>query len=215
MAPTPIPAPSPTGITGYSAANQNAGGGQAFVASGPCSGTALVHTQDLVIGYELVTYPKSSGTWFPSTVDTSALKLQVWGIAEDALQFFSTSSVSGAQCATAADARQAQRMVLSSTTTSTGMGTAGSIYTLSAGYERRWSQTGDVAEMQHRSYQNMLFPIEGYSGNRNYDQTLSNNIARLIVAQVISGGLQYSSDGIAPPDVSTEWNVMDFSLIDI
>ena len=212
----PIPAPSPTAITGYSAPLQNAGGGQQFVLSGPCSGTAFVHTQDLFIGYEVVTYPEIAGTWFPTTNSVSALRINVLGNAENDLQFFSTSSVSGAQCATAADARQAQVMVLSSTTTTNdAMGTAGSIYTLSGGYERRWSRTGDVVATDSRYYRNMLFPIAGLPSGWNYDTTLSNNIARQVVALVISGGLEYSIDGVAPPDTATKWDLMNFSLIDI
>ena len=211
----PIPAPSPTAITGYSAPLQNAGGGQQFVLSGPCSGTAFVHTQDLFIGYEVVTYPEIAGTWFPSTNSVSALRINVLGNAEDDLQFFSTSSVSGAQCATAADARQAQVMSLSSNYANGAIGTAGTIYTLSGGYERRWSRIGDVAETDGRFYRNMLFPIEGLPSGWNYNVTLSNAVARQVVALVISGGLKYSLDGVAPPDVSTQWDLMDFSLIDI
>ena len=211
----PIPAPSPTAITGYSAPLQNAGGGQQFVLSGPCSGTAFVHTQDLHIGYQVVTYPEIAGTWFPSTNSVSALRINVLGNAEDDLQFFSTSSVSGAQCATAADARQAQVMALSSNISTDAMGTAGTIYTLSGGYERRWSRVGDVAATDSRFYRNMLFPIEGLPSGWNYNVTLSNNIARQIVALVISGGLEHSLTGTAPPDVATQWDLMDFSLIDI
>ena len=54
----PIPAPSPTALTGYSAPNAAAGGGQQFQASGPCSGTAFTHTQDLTIFYEIVSIPQ-------------------------------------------------------------------------------------------------------------------------------------------------------------
>ena len=212
----PIPAPSPTGITGYSAPNQNAGGGQPFVASGPCSGTVLVHTQDLMISYEITTMAQGGGTWLPTSTDVSALKLYVVGCADDSLSFFSTSSVSGAQCAGAADARQAHVLTLSSTTATAAMGTAGSIYTLSGGYERRWTRTGDAAEEQRFYGGNILFPIVGLPENWNYDSTLSNNIARQIVAQVVAGGLEYSADGtLANKTVMPQWDLMDFSLMDI
>ncbi len=212
----PIPAPSPTTLTGYSAPYSAAGGGNQFQASGPCSGIAWTHTQDLFIGYEIVTIPQSAGTWFPSTTDVSALKLSVWGNAEDSLDFFATSSVSGASgCATAADARQAHILTLSSTNAAVGMGTAGSIYTLSGGYERRWTRTGDVDKHQGRSYQNMLFPIDGLPTNWNNNNTLSNNVARQIIAQVVNGGLRWSEDGIAPPEIAAEWDLMKFNLMDV
>ena len=218
----PIPAPSPTALTGYSAPNSAAGGGQQFQASGPCSGTAFTHTQDLTIFYEIVSIPQNAGTWLPSTTNVSALKLTVMGNGEDHLSFFSTSSVSGStgsgttNCATAADARQAHVLALSSTTVgSTMMGNAGAIYTLSGGYERRWSQTGDVDRWDSRTYVNGLFQIAGLPDQWQYNETLSNNVARQIIARVANGGIRYQNDGVSPPVTAGNWELMDFSLMDV
>jgi len=211
----PIPAPSPTSLTGYSAPNSAAGGGNQFQASGPCSGTAWTHTQDLTIFYEVVTIPQNAGTWLPSTTNVSALKLTVMGNAEDSLDFFATSSVSGASgCATAADARQAHVLSMSSTTTTVGLGTAGAIYTLSGGYERRWSQTGDVNQVDNRMMVNGYFEINGLPDGWWYNSTLSNNVARQIIARVCNGGLRYSNDGTSPPETAHKWDLMKFSLMD-
>ena len=212
----PIPAPAPTSPTSYTAPFAGQGGGNQFQASGPCSGTAWTHTQDLTIFYELVTIPQSAGTWLPSTSDVSALKLTVMGNAENSLDFFSTSSVSGATgCATAADARQAHVLTLSSTTDNTGMGTAGSIYTLSGGYERRWTRTGDTTGQDNRMYINGLFEVNGLPVGwwRNVD--ISNNIARQIIARVCNGGLRYQNDGVSPPLTAGNWPLMKFNLMDV
>jgi len=212
----PIPAPSPTSLTGYSAPNSGAGGGNQFQSSGPCSGTTWTHTQDIAIFYEVVEMPQNAGTWLPSTSNVSALKLTVVGNAQDSLDFFSTSSVSGASgCATAADARQAHVLTLSSTTATAGMGTAGAIYTLSGGYERRWTQTGDVAQTDNRIYVNGLFEIDGLPTDWNFNTTLSNNVARQIIARVVNGGIRYSNDGTSPPVTAGDWDLMYFSLMDV
>ena len=217
----PIPAPSPTSLTGYSAPNSAAGGGQQFQASGPCSGSAFTHTQDLTIFYQIVTMPQQTGTWLPSTTDVSALKLTVMGNGEDSLAFFSTSAVSGSvgsgttQCATAADARQAHVLTLSSTDSATGMGNAGSIFTLSGGYERRWSQTGDANRQDSRMLINGLFEINGLPDGWQTNADLSNNIARQIVARVSNGGLRYQNEGVGNPVTAGNWELMDFSLMDI
>jgi len=218
----PIPAPSPTALTGYSAPNSAAGGGQQFQPSGPCSGTAFTHTQDLTIFYQIVTMPQEAGTWLPSTTDVSALKLTVYGNGSDSLAFFSTSAVSGSagsgttQCATAADARQAHVLALSSTDYGAGlMGNAGVIYTLSGGYERRWSQVGDVGRGESRMYINGLFEIAGLPDQWRYNETLSNNVARQVIARVCNGGLRYQNDGVSPPVTAGNWELMDFSLMDI
>ena len=217
----PIPAPSPTSLTGYTAPNSAAGGGQQFQASGPCSGTAFTHTQDVTIFYQIVTMPQQAGTWLPSTTDVSALKLTVMGNGEDSLAFFSTSAVSGSagsgttQCATAADARQAHVLALSSTNSAAGMGTAGAIYTLSGGYERRWSQTGDANRQDSRMYVNGLFEINGLPNGWQNNGDLSNNVARQVIARVANGGLQYQNDGVSPPVTAGNWDLMDFSLMNI
>ena len=212
----PIPAPSPTTLTGYSAPNSAAGGGQQFQASGPCSGTAFTHTQDLTIFYEIVSIPQNAGTWLPSTTNVSALRLTVMGNGEDSLAFFATSSVSGASgCSTAADARQAHVLTLSSTTAAAGMGTAGAIYTLSGGYERRWSQTGDANQQDSRMYVNGLFPIDGLPTGWQVDATLSNNVARQIISRVCNGGIRYQNDGVSPPVTAGNWSLMYFSLMDV
>ena len=212
----PIPAPAPTSLTGYSAPYSAAGGGNQFQASGPCSGTAFTHTQDLTIFYQIVSIPQSQGTWLPSTSNVSALQLTVMGNAEDSLNFFSTSSVSGASgCATAADARQAHVLTLSSTTAAAGMGTAGAIYTLSGGYERRWSKTGDINQQDNRLYLNALFEIDGLPQGWETNTTLSDNVARQIIARVCNGGLKYQNDGVSPPATASPWNLMDFSLMDV
>ena len=212
----PIPAPSPTLPTAYTAPNAGAGGGNLFQSSGPCSGTAWTHTQDLTIFYEVVTMPQNAGTWLPSTTTVSALKLTVYGNAENSLAFFTTSSVSGATgCATAADARQAHILTLSSTNASLGMGSAGAIFTLSGGYERRWSQTGDSNQQDNRAYVNGLFPIDGLPANWQFDATLSNTIARQIIARCVNGGLRYQNNGLAPPITAGNWGLMDFSLMSV
>ena len=217
----PIPAPSPTALTGYSAPNSAAGGGQQFQSSGPCSGTAFIHTQDLTIFYEIVTMPQNSGTWLPSTTDVSALKLTVMGNGEDSLSFFSTSAVSGStgsgttQCATAADARQAHVLTLSSSDSAAGMGGAGAIFTLSGGYERRWSQTGDTNLQDSRLYVNGLFEIDGLPTGWETNADLSNNVARQIIARVCNGGLRYQNNGISPPITAGGWALMNFSLMSV
>ena len=212
----PIPAPSPTALTGYTAPFAAAGGGNQFQSSGPCSGTTWTHTQDVTIFYEVVMIPQNAGTWLPSTTDVSALKLTVMGNAENSLDFFSTSSVSGATgCATAADARQAHVLSLSSTTSTNAMGTAGAIITLSGGYERRWSNSMDVAQVDNRFYGNALFEIDGLPTNWNYNTTLSNSVARQIIARVVNGGLRYNNGGQAPPITAGNWDLMYFSLMDV
>jgi len=215
----PLPAPTPSSPTAYTAPFAGAGGGNLFQSSGPCSGTTWTHTQDLTIFYEVVTYPRpTGGTWLPSTTDVSALKLTVMGNAGNSLDFFVTSSVSGASgCATAADARQAHVLALSSTTitTSNAMGGAGAIYTLSGGYERRWTQTGDVAQVDNRFYGEGLFEINGLPNNWIYDPTLSTQVARQIISRVCNGGIRYSNDGTAPPATAGNWELMKFSLMDV
>ena len=213
----PIPAPSPTALTGYSAPFAAAGGGQQFQTSGPCSGTAWTHTQDITIFYEIVSIPQNAGTWLPSTTDVSALKLTVMGNAEDSLAFFSTSAVSGATgCLTAADARQAHVLSLSSTTAAAGhFGIAGAIYTLSGGYERRWANSMDTANRDNRFYGNALFEIDGLPTNWNYNTTLANNVARQIIARVVNGGLRYNNGGQTPPVTAGNWPLMRFSLMDV
>jgi hypothetical protein len=212
----PIPAPSPTALTGYTAPFAAAGGGNQFQSSGPCSGTTWTHTQDITIFYEVVLIPQNAGTWLPGTTDVSALKLTVMGNAENSLDFFSTSSVSGATgCATAADARQAHVLTLSSTTASAAMGTAGAIYTLSGGYERRWSNSMDVAQVDNRFYGNALFEIDGLPTNWNNNTSLSNSVARQIIARVVNGGLRYNNSGQTPPVTAGHWDLMYFSLMDV
>ena len=212
----PIPAPSPTALTGYSAPNSAAGGGNQFQSSGPCSGTTWTHTQDIAIFYEIVTIPQNAGTWLPSTTNVSALRLTVNGNAQDSLDFFSTSSVSGATgCATAADARQAHVLTLSSTNAAVGMGNTGAIYTLSGGYERRWTQTGDVAQSDNRIYVNGLFPIDGLPTGWHTNATLSNMVARQIIARVVNGGIRYQNDGVSPPVTASNWDLMYFGLMDV
>jgi len=212
----PIPSPAPSTLTGYSAPYSAAGGGNQFQASGECSGTAWTHTQDLTIFYQLVTLPQNAGTWLPSTSDVSGIKLTVYGNAEDSLGFFATSSVSGASgCDSAADARQAHIFTLSSTTGSTGMGTAGAIYTLSGGYERRWSRTGDTDRQDDRVYVNGLFEVNGLPTGWWNNDDLSNNVIRMIVKRVCNGGIRYSNDGGTPPTTASNWALMKGSLMDI
>ena len=212
----PIPAPSPTALTGYTAPFAAAGGGNQFQSSGPCSGTTWTHTQDVTIFYEVVMIPQNAGTWLPSNTDVSALKLTVMGNAENSLDFFSTSSVSGATgCATAADARQAHVLSLSSTTSTNAMGTAGAIITLSGGYERRWSNSMDVAQVDNRFYGNALFEIDGLPTGWNNNTSLSNSVARQIIARVVNGGLRYNNGGQTPPITADNWDLMYFSLMDV
>ena len=212
----PIPAPAPTALTGYSAPFAAAGGGNQYQASGSCSGTTWTHTQDLTIFYEIVSIPQNAGTWLPSTTDVSALRLTVMGNAENSLDFFATSAVSGASgCATAANARQAHVLTLSSTNSSVGLGSAGAIYTLSAGYERRWAVQGDNNEQDNRTYVNGKFDIMGLPASWNYNTTLSNQVARQIIARVCNGGIRYQNDGVAPPITAGDWGLMNFRLMDV
>jgi len=212
----PIPPPAPTLKTGYSAPNMLGGGGNEFSMSGPCSGTAWTHTQDLIVFYELVLMPQNAGTWLPSTTDVSALKLTVVGNGEDSLGFFATSAVSGASgCSTAADARQAHVLSLSSTTTGVGMGVAGSIYTLSGGYERRWAKTGDTNQRDSRVYINGLFNVDGLPSGWWANENLSNNVARQIISRVCNGGIKYQNDGVSPPEIARDWPLMKFNLMDV
>ena len=212
----PIPAPAPTALTGYSAPFAAAGGGNQYQASGSCSGTAWTHTQDLTIFYEMVSIPQNAGTWLPSTTTVSALKLTVMGNAENSLGFFATSAVSGASgCATAANARQAHVLTLSSTDSSVALGVAGAIYTLSAGYERRWAIQGDGNDRDSRHYGNALFRVDGLPAYWNYNTTLSNQVARQIISRVCNGGIRYQNDGVSPPITAGNWDLMDFSLMDV
>ena len=212
----PIPAPSPTGITGYSAPYSAAGGGNQYQASGACSGTAWTHTQDLAIFYEVVRIPQATGTFPPGTSDVSALKLTVMGNAENDYGFFSTSSVSGASgCSTAANARQAHIMSYSATDGNAGLGFKGAMYTLSGGYERRWYQQGDTRGSDNRTYINGLFEIDGLPTGWNTNVTLSNVVASQIIARVCNGGVRYNNGGVVPPLVASAWQLMDFSLIDV
>lgn len=212
----PIPAPSPTALTGYTAPYAAAGGGNQYQASGPCSGTAWTHTQDLSIFYEVVMIPQARGTFPPSNTDVSALKITVMGNAEASLNFFSTSAVSGATgCATAANARQAHVMSYSSTDGNTGMGFKGAMYTLSGGYERRWGVTSDVAAIDNRTYVNGLYEIDGLPIGWNFNPTLSNAVASQVIARVCNGGLRYNNGGVVPPLIAGPWPLMDFSLIDV
>ena len=45
--------------------------------------------------------------------------------------------------------------------------------------------------------------------------TLSNNVARQVIARVANGGLQYQNDGVSPPVTADNWDLMDFSLMNI
>ena len=212
----PIPAPTPSSPTAYTAPFAGAGGGNLYQSSGPCSGTAWTHTQDLAIFYEIVSIPQATGIFPPGNTDVSALRLTVMGNAENSLGFFSTSSVSGATgCATAADARQAHVMTLSSTTGVVGFGNAGAILTLSGGYERRWERVGDFATVDNRTYINGLFEIDGLPTGWNTNATLSNTVATQIIARVCNGGIRYNNGGVVPPHVASQWSLMDFSLIDV
>ena len=213
----PIPAPSPTALTGYTAPFAAAGGGNQYQSSGACSGEAWTHTQDLAIFYEVVEIPQNAGTWLPSTTNVSALKLTVMGNAENSLDFFATSSVSGASgCATAANARQAHILAFSSTDYAHGgLGTQGAIYTLSGGYERRWTQTGDTRGSDNRMMVNAYFEINGLPQGWWSNVTLSNVVARQIIARVVNGGLRYSNDGTSPPESARAWDMMYFGLMDV
>lgn len=203
---------------GFTQPYSTLGGGQAFVSSGPCSGTAWTHHQDLTIFYEVVTFPQVTGAWLPASTETSALRITVYGNAETALNFFSTSAVTGTSaCATAAEARQAHILAVSSTTAAVGagMGNAGSIYTLSAGYERRWTHAGDATAKDGRVYVNGLFEIAGLPSGWRTNEILSNRVATAIIQRVCNGGIQHQNDGVSPPEVSTDWPLLDYSLIDI
>ena len=111
---------------------------------------------------------------------------------------------------------QAHTLALSSTTTgANSMGVAGSIYTLSGGYSRRWMEIGDVEEQDFRWYTNALFPINGLPTGWNDNITLSYEVARAIVRIICSGGLEYSMDGVAPPRVAEAWPMIDFGLVEL
>ena len=213
-----IPSPSPAGQSAASLPANQAGGGQGYIPSGSCSGTAYTHTQDLTIFYEIITVNRPSSAFPPGCTAVSALSLTVFGGGTNTLNQFSTSAVGGSNssgCAAAANAMQAHTMAVSSTSNSTGMGSAGTIYTLSGGYSRRWSQIGDVDEQDFRWYTNALFPIDGLPLGWQNNLTLSNEIARSIVRQLCNGGLEYSMNGVAPPQTATPWSLLDFGLIDL
>jgi len=212
----PIPAPTPTAVTGASLPGNQAGGGQGYINSGTCSGTAFTHTQDLVVFYTVTTINEPSNAFPPTCTSVSALNLTVMGGGSDSLAQFSTSSSSNMSgCLGAANAVQAHTMTLSSTTDSAGMGTAGAIYTVSGGYRRRWMQTGDVASTDYRTYTNALYVIPNLPDGWNTNATLSNNVARQVVRLICHGGLQFSEDGVSPFEVATAWPMIDFGLIDI
>ena len=212
----PIPAPTPTAVTAASLPGNQAGGGQGYINSGTCSGTAFTHTQDLVVFYKVQNITRQNGGFPPSGTSVSALNLTVMGGGSDSLAQFSTSSSANMSgCLGAANAVQAHTMTLSSTTAAAGMGTAGAIYTVSGGYRRRWMQTGDVASTDYRTYTNALYVIPNLPDGWNNNATLSNNVARQIVRLICHGGLQFSEDGVAPFEVSKAWPMIDFGLIDI
>lgn len=207
--------PISTTPTSYSAPRQTAGGGQYFVASGPCSGTVLEHIQDLTIFYEIISTPVLTGAWPLSTTNVSSMQVTVYGNAEDKTAFFSTSSVSGASgCAAAAYARQAHVMALSASVGSAGMGTAGTIYTLSGGYERNWVQGGQVSQVDNRTYFKGVVPIEGLPSGWNSNDILSSQVIRSLVALLCNGGLEYSNTSSRPPDVATAWPLMNYNLVE-
>jgi hypothetical protein len=210
----PIPAPIPTAVTGPSLPGNQAGGGQGYVNSGTCSGTAFTHTQDLIVFYQVTTINEPSNQFPPTCATVSALNLTVMGGGSDSLGQFSTSSA-GSGCAGAANAVQAHTMVLSSTDAAAGMGTQGAIYTTSGGYRRRWTQTGDVASTDYRTYTNALYLLPGLPTGWNNNADLSNNVARQVIRLICNGGMQYSPNGVAPPQVASPWPMLDFGLIDI
>lgn len=212
----PIPAPTPTAITGASLPGNQAGGGQGYVNSGTCSGTAYTHTQDLIVFYSITTISEPSNAFPPTCSTVSALNLTVMGGGADTLAQFSTSSSSGLSgCAGAANAVQAHTMTLSSTDAAAGMGTQGAIYTVSGGYRRRWTQTGDVAATDYRTYTNAMYLLPGLPTGWNNNADLSNNVARQVIRLICNGGMEYSPNGVAPPEVSDPWPMIDFGLIDI
>ena len=112
---------------------------------------------------------------------------------------------------------QAHTMVVSSTLggVNGSMGSNGTIYTLSGGYSRRWSQIGDVADQDFRWYTHALFPIAGLPGGWAHNKTMSDSVARSIVRQLCNGGMEYSMQGVAPPSITTAWPLMEFGLIDL
>ena len=213
----PIPAPSPAGQTAASLPGNQAGGGQGYVNSGTCSGTAWTHTQTLQVYYDVSTFSTPNGNWPPGSDTTSALICTVYGNATDTLNQFSTSSSTGLSgCAGAANAVQSQTMTLSSTTATVGFGSAGTIYTVSGGYQRRWARASDIAQTDSRLLTKVVFPVAGLPTGWNNDATISNSVAAQLVAKIIAGGLEYN-DYSTPgsPDLATAWTLMDWSLIDI
>jgi len=212
-----IPSPSPAGQSAASLPANQAGGGQGYIPSGSCSGTAYTHTQDLTIFYEVVTVNRPSSTFPPGCTAVSAISLTVFGGGSNTLNQFSTSALTTSACQGAANAMQAHTMAVSSTdTTYAGtMGAHGTIYTLSGGYTRRWTQIGDVADQDFRWYTNALFPIAGLPTGWAHNVTMSNSVARSIVRQLCQGGMEYSMTGVAPPQTSVVWPLLDFGLIDL
>ncbi len=111
MTPTPISPPNGGTIT-----QQTAGGMSNYVVNGACSGTAFRHTQVLDLSYQRVNRVDASNDWIPlSSSTTSGLQITVRGVVNDELFDFQTSAQTGMTCRTAATARQAPDVFLSST----------------------------------------------------------------------------------------------------
>ena len=211
MTPTPISPPNGGTIT-----QQTAGGMSNYVVNGACSGTAFRHTQVLDLSYQRVNRVDASNDWIPtSSSTTSGLQITVRGVVNDELFDFQTSAQSGSTCSTAANARQAQEFILSSTTDATGMGEAGVIYTASAGVTQRWAEVGDVAAMDTRDLYNVWIDTSNMPTGWESNQAQSEALVKEIIARIVAGGLEFSNDGSAPSDVALPWAKMEFSLMNL
>ena len=212
MTPTPISPPNGGTIT-----QQTAGGMSNYVVNGACSGTAFRHTQVLDLSYQRVNRVDASNDWIPlSSSTTSGLQITVRGVVNDELFDFQTSAQTGSTCSTAANARQAQEFILSSSTTSAGgMGTAGVLYTASAGVTQRWAELGDTASFDTREYYNVWIDTSNMPTGWESNQAQSEALVKEIIARIVAGGLEFSNDGSAPSDVALPWAKMEFSLMNL
>jgi len=210
MTPTPISPPAGGGVN--PSVNPN---GNPYIGSGICSGTAFTHNQTLSIYYEVTTKNGLDGAWIPGATSSSGILFSVYGYASDSLDQFSTSG-GASGCANAANSRQMQEFVLSSTENSTanvfGPG-KGIVTTASAGMFRRWTQGGDAEQNYHYAYGFGWFPTDQFPADWNRNATWSLQVLRGLIQQILAGGVLYSNTRSAPPDssppfVGIEWNLM-------
>lgn len=202
MAPTPITPP------GGGAVTPAALPGQVYVGSGTCSGVAFTHQQSLYMSYMVSSEATLTPDWLPQE------GRKVFGLGcfvhvsyTDSIDQFSTSANDGSSCSNAANVRDLHVLDLSAFEhTGEGMGLSGMITTSANGFERRWTEPGDVAEHFSMYMRDAWFPLDQFT----YDQMQTNNavasaLIRSMAEQIAAGGVLYepartgSDPQVSPP----------------